>query len=267
DRGPENLIDIDLDGLDEGGIFLSNADFLTRPMRFTADEAVSWTVALKALAELAQGEAAQAIDSALAKLNAAGAQADLPIALDLALGSAPVRKSLIQAIADLAVVQLSYDRADQQIITPTVEPKRIITSSRFAYLHAWSLEVDDWRIYRLDRIQSVVPVAGLAQDRGEPEPFDDSWLAQRLGAVSVIIEVEEKAAWIIDYWPIQSSQPSAAGIKVELLVADQAWLNSQLLRLGSSVISVEPQEASWEAAAQAKLALGNYPRQSPSEVG
>ena len=66
---PGDLIEIDMDAVEsQGRISLSNAEYLSRPMRFTIDEVTSLIVALRAVREVTGGAAGQAVDSALAKL-------------------------------------------------------------------------------------------------------------------------------------------------------------------------------------------------------
>ena len=55
----------------EGVIHLSNADYLTRPLRLAADEALALVLALRTLREVVAGTDRRAIDSALVKLEAA----------------------------------------------------------------------------------------------------------------------------------------------------------------------------------------------------
>ena len=51
---PGDLIDIDMDAVDgEGKIHLSNADYLPRPLRLSADEALALMLALRTLREVA----------------------------------------------------------------------------------------------------------------------------------------------------------------------------------------------------------------------
>ena len=69
---PGDLIDIDMDAVDgEGIIHLSNADYLTRPLRLTADEALALVLALRTLREIAGPDQRAATDRALAKLEQA----------------------------------------------------------------------------------------------------------------------------------------------------------------------------------------------------
>lgn len=68
---PGDLIEIDMDAAEEHGtIHLTNADYLARPMRFTLDEVMSLVVALRTVAEVATGDTAAAVGSALAELEA-----------------------------------------------------------------------------------------------------------------------------------------------------------------------------------------------------
>jgi proteasome accessory factor C len=260
ERGPENLIDIDLEGLDEGDIFLSNADFLTRPMRFAPDEAVSLAVALHAIAELAGPEQADAARSALEKLRQAGrVPGAIPIAVDTHSGTPETRNALSTAISERQVVRLTYDaHQGAKTVNPVVEPKRLITQSRHSYLQAWNRDLDAWRVYRLDRVAQVEPLPERAAERGEPDPFDEGWLERRPDAVVVTVELDARGSWVKDYWPVREVRPTANGIAVELLVADQGWLDSQLLQLGPSVLSVTPPAAAQEAAREAAEALAGY---------
>ena len=67
-----DMIDIDMEALDgEGVVKLSNADYLTRPLRLAPHEALALMVALRALQEVSGPGQRDAVDRALAKLEAA----------------------------------------------------------------------------------------------------------------------------------------------------------------------------------------------------
>ncbi|MDR1833085.1 MAG: WYL domain-containing protein [Propionibacteriaceae bacterium] len=259
DRGPENLIDIDIEGLDEGDIFLSNADFLTRPLRFTKDEALSLIVGLQAVAELAAGDELAAARSALEKLRAAaGEAANVPVAVVESAGDPQVREALAKAINDKRVVAFDYDVQGEKTVQVQAEPKLVTTAARYVYLQAWSRQREGWRTYRLDRIGSVTILDEPAQARGEPPPFDPDWVASRPGAQLVTLAIAPKAAWLADYWPVREVRKSADAVEVDLLVADQHWLTAQLLRLGPDLLDVQPAAALEPAAAEARDALARY---------
>ena len=74
---PDDLIDVVLD--DDGGTVAIAFDAgIERPVRLTADEAFALTVALRALAELPGLVDAEAVHSALAKLEPIGGQVRRP---------------------------------------------------------------------------------------------------------------------------------------------------------------------------------------------
>ena len=96
---PGDLIDIDMDAVQSHGrIRLTNAEYLSRPMRFTIDEVTSLIVALRAVREVAGGEAGDAVDSALAKLSTvAGAQESRRVEFAVATSEGGVRDRLAAA--------------------------------------------------------------------------------------------------------------------------------------------------------------------------
>ncbi|MBI5027589.1 MAG: WYL domain-containing protein [Actinobacteria bacterium] len=258
---PGDLIEIDMDTVAESGrIRLTNAEYLSRPMRFTPDEAMSLVVALRAVRELAGGHLAEGIDSALAKLErASGAAAAPGPQVRVVSGSEEIREQLADAIDAAEAVDLDYTGAGLAPSTPRVAPVRLITRDGFGYLQAWSLDRAAWRTYRLDRIDAVRRTGEPAGDHGEPPEFGPGWLEQRPDAAEVTLRLKPNAAWITEYHPIRAVRQVRGGIEVDLLVADPAWLRSLLLRLGRDVVSVDPPEAAAGAAESAAEALAAYP--------
>ncbi len=263
---PGDLIDIDMDAVaEQGRISLSNADYLTRPMRFTIEEVTSLIVALRAVREVTGGPAGEAVDSALAKLSkVAGAQESARVGFAVATSEGAVRDRLAGAIADGRAVRLSYDGLTRaETTTPVVEPHRLSVRDGYVYLEGWSRDRSAWRTFRLDRITSVEPTEGGVADRGEPPEFDGGWLEVRPEAALVTLTVTDAARWISEYYPVRSVTRSGRGWRVELLVADPAWLRSLLLRLGPEVRSVDPPEAAESARAAAREALDLYAETAP----
>ena len=70
-----DMIDVDMEALEDDGIVrISNAEFLTRPLRLTPAEALALIVALRALAESAGPRQREPVDRALAKIEAAAGE-------------------------------------------------------------------------------------------------------------------------------------------------------------------------------------------------
>lgn len=257
---PGDLIDIDMDAVQEQGrISLSNAEYLSRPMRFTIEEVTSLIVALRAVREVTGRDAGAAVDSALAKLSrVAGGQESRRVGFAVATSETATRDRLAEAIEQHQAVRLSYDGFTRaETTTPVVEPHRLSVRDGYVYLEAWSRDRDAWRTFRLDRIAAVEPAEGEVVDRGEPPAFDGGWLEVRPEAALVTLTVTDQARWISEYYPVRSVEQAERGWRISLLVADPAWLRALLLRLGPQVLEVEPAEASDSAreAAQETLAL------------
>ncbi len=256
---PGDLIEIDMDQVVESGrIRLTNAGYLSRPMRFTPDEAMSLLVALRAVRELVGGATADSIDSALAKLERATGAGGTSPQVAVSSGSEEIRLLLTEAVRRRLVVEFGYSDSGLDPSTPRVEPARLIVRDGFGYLQAWSVQKSDWRTYRLDRISDVRLTEETAADHGVPPEFGPGWLEQRPDAVEVTLSLDPDAEWITEYYPTRAVRRSPGGLEVDLLVADPAWLRSLLLRLGRDVRSISPAQAGAGAREAAIEALSLY---------
>ncbi|MGB3953801.1 MAG: WYL domain-containing protein [Brooklawnia sp.] len=252
---PDDLIEIDMDAAEgEGVVHLGNVDYLTRPLRFTPDEAVSLVVALQAIAELATGPLKQAAETASAKLAEVTGQHE-PVLLAVSTGDEELRERLVSAIRAGERVQLTYDGAARgETTTPLVDPADVQMRDSAAYLQAWSLQRRAWRTYRLDRIVEVTPTGEPAEPHGPVPDLPEGWFDASDGAVT--LELSPAAAWVAEYYPVLSVEQLASGrLRVRLAVSDPAWLDSLLLRLGDQVAAIDPVDAGAGAARAAAEAL------------
>ncbi len=260
---PGDMIEINMDLLEtEGRISLSNADFLSRPLRFTPDEATSLMVALRLLAEIADPLTKNAVESALSKLE--GVVGQIPgVGVQLAAGEESVRGEIARALSTGRAIRLQYHGASRDKVTnPLVDPARVAIRDGNGYLDAWDRRRKTWRTYRLDRILGAQVSRARAGNHGEPPDYSAGWLDGRPDAVEVTMVLRPEARWITEYYPMTGVNESDDGtVTVQLLVADPVWFRRLLLRLGASVLSVEPREAAASAAKAARRAL------SQSRVG
>lgn len=257
---PGDLIEVDMDAIEaDGRIRLSNADFLSRPLRFTLDEAMSLAVALRALLEMGDTSLRASVESALLKIEAV-VGAGPRVGVRLAGGEDAVRDALADALGRRVAVRLEYDGASRGVTSrPLVDPLRVAVRDGYAYLDAWSFERDAWRTYRLDRIADVTPTTQGVADHGDAPNFEGGWLDHRPDAVEVTLDVAPAGRWITEYYPVRSATPLAGGgVRLTLLVADPVWLRRLLLRLGPAVLAVDPLDAATSAQAAAQDALAHY---------
>lgn len=257
---PDDLIEIDMDAArEEGVIHLTNADYLSRPLRFTAEEAMSLVVALQAIREMATGELFEAATRATDKLLELGA--DAPVVLQVTSGDPAVREHLVAAIDARRSVRLTYDGAlRSQTTTPVVDPVMIVMKDSVAYLHAWAQEPDAERTYRLDRIRAVEMLDQQARPHPAPTP-DAGWFDDVPD--EVVLHLAPSAAWVPEYVPVRDCRTdSDQTLHIRLAVADRGWLDGLLLRLGRDVLSVDPPEVAETARMTARHLLEMYRSQS-----
>ncbi|MCL2653181.1 MAG: WYL domain-containing protein [Propionibacteriaceae bacterium] len=251
---PDDLIEIDLDLAREEGLIHMRNSPLTRPLRFTRDEAVSLIVAVEAVREVADGPTAQAAQSVIDKLSGLMGEA-LPVRLEVAAGGDDVRDRLGEAIDQGLQVRLTYDGlARRGTTTPVVDPTRVEVRDGASYLVAWALDRGDWRSYRLDRIADAELTGQPAKDHGAPPvasgSFEDT-------PDTATLDLDASAAWVAEYYPVRgvTALPDG-GVQVVLPVADPGFLTGLILRLGPQIRFVDPPSAAADALAEARAFLG-----------
>lgn len=260
-----DMIDIDMDALDgEGVVRLSNAEFLTRPLRLAPHEALALMVALRALRETG-GQERDAVDRALDKLEAAaGEVASRASAVDIHVDPVDDRTRAVvdRALRESKQLDLTYYvPARDETTRRVVDPMRLIFSEGHAYLEAWCNRVDEVRMFRLDRVTAVtlldIPAAPRAASHRvdlsggifQPDPSDPV----------AVIELEPAARWVADYYPIESRRDIGGGrLRVSLRFRDDGWLRRLILRLGGDARLVEPVQLSEQVRRRAAEALKHY---------
>ena len=163
---PDDLIDVDLDALEEpegdGVIRVSNADYLSRPLRLSPTEASALIVAAAGAArERATDETREVVDRALGKLEtavaegAAAAQAGRSGRRGRRAGRAPRgagrRDRPRQRQVRLRYYVPSRDEESERV----VDPRGVVTANGFDYLDAWCHSAEAPRLFRLDRIHEA----------------------------------------------------------------------------------------------------------------
>ena len=261
---PGDLIDIDMDAVDgEGVIHLSNADYLTRPLRLSADEALALLLALRTLREIAGPGKRDAVDRALAKLEAAAGHLGAP---DQATVSVTAAQDEIQARVNEGLqsrrrLDLTYDVASRAETTRRlVDPLRVFVRDGYGYLEAWCYSATALRTFRLDRI-AAVEVTDTPVDSHDVvlKDLTTGWFDTLEDAPVVSLRLEPWAAWVAEYYPTESATSHPDGsMTVSVRVTDPAWLRGLLLRLRGGARVLGPVGAGDSAAEAAEEALDQY---------
>ncbi|NHC23189.1 WYL domain-containing protein [Nocardioides sp. IC4_145] len=265
---PDDLIDVDLDSLEgpeaDGVIRVSNADYLARPLRLTPTEATAIIVALRALREGAGEETRGIVDRALAKLEAAAAEAAPQVdpGLDAADVDLALRATRLQQAADeRRQVRMTYwvPSRDEQSVR-VVDPRGVVNHHGFSYLDAWDHGAEAPRLFRLDRIHELeVLDRPIETEPAAPRDLSEGIFSQSEETRRVTLRLEPPARWVTEYYPVEEVRPAADGsLEVDLVVADDRWLLRLLLRLAPHARVLVPEEFTEVFTATAAEALGHY---------
>ena len=266
---PGDYIEVDLDALEgEGVIRVTNADYLTRPLRLTVAEASALIVALRTLRDSAEADAVPVVDRTLKKLESAaedGAVAAERVDVrlgerDKALGKR--RGKLAHAIETGRQVRLGYYvPARDEETDRVVDPLALVTDKGLAYLDAWCHRAEDRRLFRLDRIESVSVLDTPAEEHPGIEPRD---LAAGIfqpadDNVEVQLRLSPRARWVAEYYPVTTTtEIGDGGLEVTLRVGDPQWLQRLLLRIAPEAVVLHPSEYAATHLAAAREALKLY---------
>lgn len=261
---PGDLIDIDMDAVDgEGVIHLSNADYLTRPLRLAADEALALVLALRTLREVAGTGERAAIDRALDKLERAGAgpAASAQASVTVTAAADDVRSRVNDGLRRGRQLDLTYDGGSGgQTTRRTVDPLRVFVLEGYGYLEAWCHSAQGLRTFRLDRIPTVTLTDTPAEAHDvQLKDLSTGWFDTLRDAPVVTLRLQPQAAWVAEYYPVKQVLRHDDGtLDVSLHVRDPAWLDGLLLRLGGGARVLAPAAAGLSAARAAQEALDQY---------
>lgn len=264
-----DLIEVDMEALEgEGVIRVSNADYLSRPLRLDSSEASALIVALRALREGSDDDVRPIVDRTLGKLEAAaGDGAALAARVDIRLPRQQrrvneLRHRLSGAVAQQRQVRLDYyvptrDESTERV----VDPLRVVTADGNTYLDAYCHLAEDQRLFRLDRISSAEVLDTPVDRHAGLQPRDlAAGIFQPSGEdLRVTLRLRPAARWVAEYYPVEHARNErGGGLTIRLRVGDPALLTQLMLRLGSSAELVEPVELVATVREVASRALANY---------
>jgi proteasome accessory factor C len=258
-HGPGDLIDISFEGETVSVIFDAG---MSRPLRLTAEEALALVVALRTLAETPGLADSDAVQRALAKVEAAagGAVDDstVAVALDRTQRLLPV---LQRAIDERWALRMRYYSASRdETGERTVDPVRLFEADGRSYLEAWCRQAEGMRVFRLDRIEDVtllderaaVPEGVQLRDLSEGvfQPASEHLLVDlRLGRAY---------AWVADYYPAEDVTDAGDQVRVSLRVADPGWVRALVLGSAGQVEVLSPDWLAEGIRNEAARALAGY---------
>jgi proteasome accessory factor C len=267
--GMGDLIEVDMEALEEAGVIrVSNADYLSRPLRLGSSEASALIVALRALRDGSDEAVRPVVDRTLAKLEAAaGDGAAMAARVDVRLPEsdprmAELRETLQHAVDQGRQVSLGYyvparDESTERV----VDPLQLVSAEGHTYLDAWCHLAEDQRLFRLDRISAAAMLESPSEPHPDVTPRDlaDGLFQPSPDDMPATLLLEPAARWVAEYYPVESVSEAGHGrLRVTLRVGDPGWLTRLLLRLGDSATVESPAEVAQSVRRVAADALANY---------
>ncbi|MEX0991978.1 MAG: WYL domain-containing protein [Actinomycetota bacterium] len=258
--GPGELIDVDIE---EDRVWISMADYFSRPLRLTRNEAVALYLRGKAVLGTPGLQEAPALAAALEKIETAlgdelgdvaervetAGTATPPESLDLLRTAAAARRR----------VQIEYySAARDDVSVRTVDPEQIFSASGFWYVVAWDEGVEDTRTFRLDRIRDARLAEGSFTPRGLADPHVRLY-EPAAGDPHVRLRLHPEAGWVAEYYEAKVRSRSDDGsMEIELSVTQLAWVVKLVLRLRGRAQVLEPDELRRRVREEAVAGLANY---------
>lgn len=259
------MIDIDQWALeDDEVVYISDADFMRRPLRLNLAEAAALIVALRALRAAAEPAQVTIIDRVLAKLEGAALDQAAP-AVDVHIEPTDpaIHATLAEAISRRLRLHLSYAGAARDAISERdVDPIRLLTERGRVYLEGWCHKAEDMRFFRVDRIidATLTDVRATPVDAAPRALGADLFTPNSVGP-SAVFDLLPAAQWLIE--ELHAEVLSSAGTvqRVRIHGSDSAWLRRLALRHAEALSVVEPQDLRTAVTEAARLALTAYDQQ------
>lgn len=254
DYGPGDLIDV---SIENERIFLSMADYFSKPLRLTENEALALLVAGEALIRANVLKETSAIGKAMEKITRVLGEKEKQDMYDVArrveveIESEPGEwwKGVARALEkgmNLALEYYSFSR--DEVTQREVEPVSFVFSHGNWYLYGWCHKAQDWRLFRLDRIRGAKLTKRVGPTHADEEVVPP--VVGERGADRTFHHVElklsrEAGRRVIEELPDAKSREGEDGkIYVELRTQNLEWLSIYLLKFSGEVEIVSPRELS-----------------------
>ncbi len=156
------------------------------------------------------------------------------------------------AIEDCRVVEIVYHDSDGQESRRRVEPAAVVYLWQAWYLWAWCRLREDFRLFKLGRIDSARDLMTRFEPRPEPGPeaWKEQWESQP--PRPLVLEIAPEAASRADEWFGRGHVREDGGRTVRVNLPDNDWLLGFLLSFGPGLRVREPESLALALAGRAK---------------
>tara|TARA_B100001094_G_scaffold331433_1_gene399737 strand:+ start:55095 stop:56069 length:975 start_codon:yes stop_codon:yes gene_type:complete len=245
---PDNLIEVNVQ---EEEVWISQANYLSRPLNLTHTEAFSLLVKGKMLLGLiGEGTNNSSLETALDKLaTALGAEKD-QIIVDPGIRDSEIYEITNESIVTRRKMVITYYSFNEDYYSERkIQPLSIEINDRYLYLRAYCEKVNDYRTFRLDRITHAEIInEDIEQEflhsfdnETSDKPIDLEFQFSEDSIATLIIQKSD--SWIVSkYSTISVKERKDNMLEITLPVASNTWLGRLLLQLepGTRVIENSP---------------------------
>ena len=242
---PDSLIEINLQ---DDEVWISQANYLSRPLNLTYAEAFSLLAKGKMLLQLIDENLAHSsLVSALDKVaNCIGANHE-QVVVDPGVRDSEIYSLTHNALLNKKKILIRYysfndDYSSERLI----QPLGLGINDRYLYLRAHCDTANDFRTFRMDRIihaelsEERIDAKFLENMEVEPiqNPIDLDFQFSEEGWAT--LQIKESDSWIISKYPTTSvTEKSNNMLEVTLPISSNIWLGRLLLQLEPETILAE----------------------------
>ncbi|GIU57038.1 YafY family protein [Arthrobacter sp. NicSoilC12] len=242
---PDDLLDIQWD---DDHVFITQALDLTRPVRFTVDEACALLTGLETLNSLPEVAEGGALESVTLKLMAAAGEEGVKAAAlsgpEVAPGNSAVLDTARAALESGAQLHLRYFSAQRDAVSERdVDPLRLYSLDNTWYLEAYCHSAQGLRNFRLDRIEALEPNGRRAAATAKPaDSFPVKLFTPNDDDTVVVVELAPRGTGLADdYYAERTAALPGGGMLAEIRFGSTDWLPMFVAQHGGMVRILQPE--------------------------
>lgn len=177
-------------------------------------------------------------------------------------GLKPAVGLLKKAIHDKCRVQMEYIDAEGSVERRTIEPASLFLKGNVWYVQAFCLEREDFRLFRLSRMQAIKMLSEAYEPRPWPGKerleWDSSWSNAREQETMLLFEAAARQRVADMFPPEQVTVNSDGSLRIQALYKLDEWFYGMILSFGNQVLIEQPCEAVEEVKRRARLIMQRY---------
>jgi proteasome accessory factor BC len=239
--------------VEDDRVHVTAPTLLSDDVRLTLRQAATVAVALSALDALPGGDH-DASKRLRAKLE--DALGDWPVRVDV--DDPPFLDDVRAAVERHERIRIEYVDLEDHVTERDFDPLKLFVDRGSAYVLGDDHLRGEQRVFRVDRLLSVVPTGEVFEPRPVTPPAGRTW-AWTVPHREVVVRLPPGSEWVVDrYATIAHSVAVDGWLTVWLSVVSEPWLASLVLRCGPGAEVLAPSDVVALPARRARAALGRY---------